>query len=69
MPYPQEFTIGDVYLPPMLVAAILGLAATMITTRLLNRYRLSRYFANPPLAFISILVLYTLLIGTIFVGI
>ena len=69
MPYPQEFTIGDVYLPPMLIAAILGLAATVITTRLLNRYRLSRYFANPPLVFISMLVLYTVLIGTVFIGV
>jgi hypothetical protein len=69
MPYPQEFTIGDVYLPPMLVAAALGLVATLVTTRLLNRYRLSRYFANPPLAFISMLVLYTVLIGTLFIGI
>jgi len=69
MPYPQEFTIGGVYLPPVLVAAILGLGATLITTRLLNRYHLSRYFANPPLAFVSILVLYTVLIGTVFIGI
>jgi hypothetical protein len=69
MPYPQEFTIGDVYLPPMLVAAFLGLMATLITTRLLNRHRLSRYFANPPLAFVSMLVVYTVLIGTVFIGI
>ncbi len=69
MPYPQEFTIGDVYLPPMLVAGLLGLAATLITTRLLNRFRLSRFFANPPLAFLSMLVLYTILIGTVFIGI
>lgn len=69
MPYPQEFTVGDVYLPPILVAGLLGLAATIITTRLLNRYRLSRYFANPPLAFVSMLVLYTVLIGTVFIGI
>ena len=69
MPYPQEFTIGDVYLPPMLVAATLSLAATIITTRLLNKHRLSRYFANPPLAFVSILVIYTVFIGTVFIGI
>lgn len=69
MPYPQEFTIGDVYLPPMLVAALLGLAATIITTRFLNRHRLSRHFVNPPLAFISILVIYTVFIGTVFIGI
>ena len=69
MPYPQEFTIGDVYLPPMLVAAILSLAATLITTRFLNKRRLSRYFANTPLAFVSILVIYTVFIGTVFIGI
>lgn len=69
MPYPQEFTLGGVYLPPMLVAATLGLAATLITTRLLNRYGLSRYFANPPLAFFAMLTLYTVLIGTLFIGI
>ncbi len=69
MPFPQEFTIGDVYLPPMLVAGFLGLAATLFTTRLLNRYRLSRFFANPPLAFVAMLVLYTIAIGTLFIGI
>ncbi len=69
VPFPQEFAIGDVYLPPTLVAAFLGLVATVITTRLLNRYRLSRHFANPPLAFVSMLVLYTVLIGTLFIGI
>jgi hypothetical protein len=69
MPYPQEFTIGGVYLPPMLVAGILGLAATLITTRLLNRYRLSRNFANPPLAFVSIHIIFTVMIGTLFIGI
>ncbi len=69
VPVPQEFTMGDVYLPPMLVAGFLGLAATVVTTRLLNRYRLARFFANPPLAFIAMLVLYTVGIGTLFIGI
>ena len=37
MPIPQEFTIGGVYLPPLLIAALLGLAATSLTARLLDR--------------------------------
>ncbi|WP_193164758.1 DUF1656 domain-containing protein [Microbulbifer hainanensis] len=69
MPIPQEFTIGGVYLPPLLIAALLGLAATSLTARLLDRYHLSRYFAHPPLVLISLCVLYTLLIGTLFIGI
>ena len=68
MPYPHDFVVADVYLPPTLVAAGLGLLATLMTTRLMNRYGVSRHFANPPLAFISMLVLYTVLIGTLFFG-
>ncbi len=69
VPVPQEFTLGDVYLPPMLVAGFLGLLATVITTRMLNRHRLSRFFASPSLSFIAMLVLYTITIGTLFIGI
>ena len=68
-PVPHEFTIGGVYLPPLLVAAFLGVIATLGTARLLNRYRLSRYFFYPPLAFLALTVIYTLLIGTFFIGI
>lgn len=68
-PWPSEFTIAEVYLPPLLVASTLGLFAAVFTARLLNRYRLSRYFASPSLAFMSILVIYTVLIGTVFIGI
>ena len=42
LPTPHEFAIGGVYMPPMLVAAFLGIIAAMVTARLLNRYRLSR---------------------------
>ena len=68
-PWPSEFTIAEVYLPPLLVAAMLGLFAAVATARLLNRYRLSRHFASPALAFLSIVVIYTVLIGTVFIGI
>jgi hypothetical protein len=61
---PHEIAIGDVFLPPLLVAAFLGLLATIVTAHLLNRYRLSRYLYNPPLAFIAMVTIYTVLIGT-----
>ncbi|UCC89990.1 MAG: DUF1656 domain-containing protein, partial [Anaerolineales bacterium] len=41
---PHEFAIGGVYMPPLLIAAIFGTIAAVVTARLLNRYRLSRYF-------------------------
>ena len=62
-PVPSEFVIGGVYLPPFLVAAVLGLLASLATARLLNRFRLSRFFFYPPLVFLALMVIYTVLIG------
>ena len=64
---PHEFAIGGVFMPPLLVASFLGAIATVITIRLLNRYRLSKYFFNPPLVFLALVVIYTVLIGTFIV--
>ena len=64
---PSEFTIGGVYMPPVLVATILGVLAAHVTTRLLNRFRLSRYFFYPPLVFLSLAVIFTALVGTVLI--
>jgi hypothetical protein len=69
IPIPHEFAIGEVYMPPLLVAAFLGLIAAMVTARLLNRYRLSRYFFYPPLVFLALIIIYTILIGTFIIGV
>ena len=61
---PKEFTLGGVYFPPLLIAAILGVLAAALTAMLLNRYRLSRFLYNPPLVFLALAVIYTGLIGT-----
>ena len=61
---PSEFMIGGVYMPPMLIAALLGMLVAILTARLLNRYRLSRYFFYPPLVFVAMAVIYTVVIGT-----
>jgi hypothetical protein len=61
---PHEFAIGGIYFPPLLIAGILGVAAALVTARLLDRYRLSRLFFYPPLVLLSLMVLYTVLIGT-----
>ena len=64
---PHEFTIGGVYFPPLLIAGILGVTAAVLTAMLLNRYRLSRYFFYPPLVFLALAVVYTVIIGTFIV--
>jgi len=67
-PIPHEFAIGGVYLPPLLVAVVFGFFASVLTARMLNRYRLSRYFFYPPVVVLSLTVIYTLLIGTFIIG-
>ena len=64
---PSEVAIGGVFLPPLLLASILGVVAASLTGMLLNRYRLSRYFYYPPVIFLAMAVVYTGLIGTFFI--
>ena len=45
------------------IGVSLAVAAAVLTAHLLNRFRLSRYFFYPPLAALSLMVIYTLLIG------
>ena len=40
---PQEFVIGGVYFPPLLIAGILGVLAAALTAMLLKRYRFGRW--------------------------
>jgi hypothetical protein len=53
--------------PPLLLAAIIGTALAVVTASLLNRTRLSRHFFYPPLGFLAMTVIYTVLIGTFFI--
>jgi len=64
---PVEFAIGGIYFPPLLIASILGVAAAVVTAKLLKRYRLSRFFYIRPLVFVAVAAIYTVLIGAIFI--
>jgi hypothetical protein len=68
-PIPHEFILGGIYLSPLLVAAVIGVITATVTARLLNRLRLSRYFFYPPLVFLALTIIYTVVIGTYFIGI
>ena len=61
---PSEFTMGEVYFPPLLIASVLGIFLAWLSGRVLNRYRLSRFFFYPPLVLLALAVIYTVIIGT-----
>ena len=61
---PSEFAIGEVYFPPLLIAALIGVSAAWLSALLLNRYRLSRFFHYPPLVLLALAVIYTVIVGT-----
>lgn len=67
-PIPHEFAVGGVYLPPLLIAAMVGISLALLTTRWLNRHRWSQYFYYPPLVSLALMVMYTLFIGTFIIG-
>ena len=56
---PHEIHLGEVFFPPMLLDAALGLLAATITARLSNRFRVSRYFYYPSFVLIALTVIYT----------
>jgi hypothetical protein len=63
---PSEFSIGGVFMPPLMITAILGVMAASVTAMLLNRFRLTRFFYCPPLVYVALAVLYTGLISDLF---
>ena len=61
---PHDLALGDIYLPPLLAAAVLGLLGASLTARLMTARGLLAHFANPPLVFLSITVIYTVIIAS-----
>jgi len=67
MSVPAEFSIGGVYMPPLLVASVLGIITAVMVARLLNTYHLSRYLFYPPLAFVALSTIFTIIFGALIV--
>jgi hypothetical protein len=61
---PKEFDLFGVYLPPMLVVVALAVAAAVATAHLLNRLRMTRFIAAPPLFLIAMVAIYAVLFST-----
>jgi len=67
MNIPAEFTIGGIYMPPLLMASVLGVITATIIARLLNTYRLSKYFFYPPLVFVAMAIIFTVIYGVLII--
>ena len=61
---PSEVEIFGVYMPPLLLAATLGIVATALTVYFLNRHRMSRYFFLPQYVMLAMIAIYTAIFGT-----
>ena len=61
---PSEVNIMGVYWPPLLIVVSLASIAMLLTVRLLNRHRMSRYFFLPEVVMLALICLYTSIIGT-----
>ena len=62
---PIEFNVAGVYMPPLLIAGVIGLFMAVLTARYMNRTRLSRHFFYPPLVFVSLTVIYSFAVETL----
>ena len=58
----HDISIGGVYVPPLFLSAIIGFVLALVTAKLLNRYRLSKNLFYPPLVFVAIAAIYTVVI-------
>lgn len=63
---PSEVPIGGIYVSPVLIAALVGLVAAWLVAKVLNRTRLTRFFWRPPLVFLAIWAIMTVLAGVWF---
>lgn len=61
---PADIVIGDVYIAPLFAAAILSLILASLTTRLMTNRGWNVHFSNAPLVYFSLVVTYTVILGT-----
>lgn len=63
--HPHEFEIGGVYMLPLLLAFIIAVLLAIRIAKLLNRYGLSKHLFYPPIFFLAMVVIFTILIEKI----
>lgn len=63
---PSDLNLMGVYVPPLLAAWVFGMVAASLTVQTLNRQGLAAHFSSPPLTFVGLVVIYTILFGITF---
>ena len=66
---PHELALGDVYLSPLLPVFTVALLGAWGSTILLNKLRLSRYIMLPSTTFLTLMMLYILLMNAFWIRI
>jgi hypothetical protein len=66
---PHELALGDVYLSPLLPVFTVALLGAWGSSILLNKLRLSRYIMFPSTTFLTLMMLYILLMNTFWIRI
>ena len=61
---PRDVFIGDVYFPTLLLAALAALLVASLVMRLLRQQNLIQHFANPPLVFMALSVVFAVIFGS-----
>ena len=62
---PIEFNVAGIYMPPLLIAGVIGLFMAVLTARYMNRTRLSRHFFYTPLVFVALTLIYSFAVVTL----
>lgn len=60
----HEVALSDVYFSPMLIASLLGAVIAFVVGRVLDHYRLSKYFYQPAIVLVAFAVIATVFIST-----
>ena len=66
---PIEQSISGIYYSPILSASFFGFLLAWLIARVMNRFRLARYVWHPPLFFVALMMICTVLVGRIFIPI
>ena len=61
---PREVEIRGIYFPPLLLSVLLGLFLAWLSLMALYRFKIDRYIEDPKVAFLSLSVIYTVLLST-----
>ncbi len=61
-----DISLAGIYFPTLLVGSFLGLSATHVITRCISKFRLSKFFASPPIAYVAMLIILSVLFDSVF---